>query len=368
MNGINKGTLEHGEDKDFEFSVDPGEYTFTFENAESSSVKGEVTLTIDCDIEASYKIFCFNDKVSVETLYVDRLTELAEGEVKIDVAASEYKFKNYEEVTNALKTLGFTNIKYEILYDIVMGWTDGGEIESVSIAGKTEFTRGDVFPADAEIIITYHMPEDDDPSNIKMEKGASAYAGMNYLEVEQEFKNMGFTNIELEEATIVSSSHTEGEVDLVEVDGCSFNAGDIFKSDKKVHIKYYHVEAPITIENNSDFAALMKITDQTDAATIKRFVNSHIGAVVEFDGCVVLMMNHENYDTRFDVAMVGVDFGPNRVYGPIFAFKNVTFREMNVSGTDTVTAEMNFRIAGEIKGFSDDGGYIILKPVYLIAR
>lgn len=162
LNGIEEGTLTHGEDQDFEFSIDPGEYTLTFESAESSSVKGEVTLTVDCDIEASYKIACSSDKVSVETLYVDRLTELADGEVKLDVAASEYKHKNYEDVAAALKMLGFTNIKYEVLYDIVLGWTDDGEVESVSIADKTDFNRGDVFPADAEIVITYHMPEDDD--------------------------------------------------------------------------------------------------------------------------------------------------------------------------------------------------------------
>lgn len=164
LNGIEEGTLTHGEDQNFEFSIDPGEYTLTFESAESSSVKGEVTLTVDCDIEASYKIACSSDKVSVETLYVDRLTELADGEVKLDVAASEYKHKNYEDVAAALKMLGFTNIKYEVLYDIVLGWTDDGEVESVSIADKTDFNRGDVFPADAEIVITYHMPEDDDPN------------------------------------------------------------------------------------------------------------------------------------------------------------------------------------------------------------
>lgn len=164
LNGIEEGTLTHGEDQDFELSIDPGEYTLTFESAESSSVKGEVTLTVDCDVEASYKIACSSDKVSVETLYVDRLMELADGEVKLDVAASEYKHKNYEDVAAALKTLGFTNIKYEVLYDIVLGWTDDGEVESVSIADKTDFNRGDVFPADAEIVITYHMPEDDDPN------------------------------------------------------------------------------------------------------------------------------------------------------------------------------------------------------------
>ena len=370
-NGIEKGTLEHGEDQDFEFTVDPGEYTIAFESAESSSVKGEVSLTVDCDIEASYKISCYSDKVRVETLYVDRLTELAEGEVKLDVAASEYKYENYEDVTTALKTLGFTNIKYNVLYDIVFGWTDEGEVESVSIAGSSDFNRGDVFIADAEVIITYHMPEDADPSNITMNKSSSSYEGIDYLEVEQIFKGLGFTNITLDGTTIESTSYTDGEVFEVELDGYSFDSGDVFKPDEKVEIKYYIVEEPmpnITIDNDADFAALMKITDQTDAATIKQFVNTHIGDVIEFDGCVALMMKHENYNTRFDVAMAGGDYDSDRVYGPLFAFEDVNFYDMNVSGTDTVAQGMNFHIVAEIKGYSEAGGYIILDPVSMTGR
>ncbi len=370
-NGIEKGTLEHGEDQDFEFTVDPGEYTITFESAESSSVEGAVSLTIDCDIEAAYKISCYSDKVTVETLYVDRLTELAEGEVKLDVAASEYKYENYEDVTTTLKTLGFTNIQYNVLYDIVFGWTDEGEVEGVCIAGNSDFNRGDVFAADAEVIITYHMPEDADPSNITMNKSSSSYERMDYLEVEQAFKDLGFTNITLDSTTIESTSYTDGEVFEVEIGGYSFDNGDVFKPDEEVEIKYYIVEEPvpnITIDNDADFAALMKITDQTDAATIKQFVNAHIGDVIEFDGCVALMMKHENYNTRFDVAMAGGDYDADRVYGPLFAFEDVNFYDMNVSGTDTVAQGMNFRISAEIKGYSEAGGYIILEPVFMKSR
>ena len=243
---------------------------------------------------------------------------------------------------------------------------------SATFADKTDFNRGDVFPADAEIVITYHMPEDDDPSNITMAKGSDAYDGMNYVDVEQAFRDMGFTNIELGEVTTESTSHTDGEVMLVEIDGWSFDAGDSFKPDEKVYIKYYHIEEleiveSITIENNSDFAALMQITDQTDAATIKQFVNTHIGDVIEFDGCIAFMMNHNNYKTRFDVCMAGGDY-EGRVYGPLFAFEDVNYYDMNVSGSDSVSQGMLFRIAAEIVGFSDAGNYVILKPVSLVAR
>ena len=215
------------------------------------------------------------------------------------------------------------------------------------------------------------MPEDADPSNITMNKSSSSYEGIDYLEVEQIFKGLGFTNITLDGTTIESTSYTDGEVFEVEIDGYSFDSGDVFKPDEKVEIKYYIVEEPmpnITIDNDADFAALMKITDQTDAATIKQFVNTHIGDVIEFDGCVALMMKHENYNTRFDVAMAGGDYDSDRVYGPLFAFEDVNFYDMNVSGTDTVAQGMNFHIVAEIKGYSEAGGYIILDPVSMTGR
>ena len=80
------------------------------------------------------------------------------------------------------------------------------------------------------------------------------------------------------------------------------------------------------------------------------------------------MMHHADYNTRFDVAIFNGDYDGSRLYGPIFAFENVNFHDMNVSGTDTVAEGMNFRITGEIKGFNEEGCYIILDPVSMILR
>ena len=75
--------MKHGENKDIHFSLEPGDYTITFESTDSSDVNGETVLTVDCDIEASYHISCHMDNVSVETLYIDRQVELVEGEIKL---------------------------------------------------------------------------------------------------------------------------------------------------------------------------------------------------------------------------------------------------------------------------------------------
>lgn len=126
----------------------------------------------------------------------------------------------------------------------------------------------------------------------------------------------------------------------------------------------------ITIDNNENFSELMKITDQTDSTTIKNLLKliRKEGKIVEFDGCIGFLMQHENYKTRFDVLVVGGDYTAERVYGPLFSFENVSFFDMNVSGTDTVEGGMNFHIIAKIKGFNDEGNYVILDPIELKVR
>ena len=305
------GTLSHGEDDTYELWLKPGKHEITFTKHSYKRPEKEVEFSIQGETEITYQITCHEDSIHVErTEFIDK-GAVGEGEAMTPGSAWDFKYDNYKDVEEELKNAGFTNIKTAILYDIVWGWTSEGEVDSVSINGNDDFSKGDVFKKDAEIVITYHMWEEDDP------------------------------NRPTESETTKPSSTTQ---------------------DKPV------VKDPnITTDNNADFAALMRITDQTDAATIRSFVNSHKGKVVEFDGCVALMMQHENYKTRFDVCLAGGDY-TGKVYGPLFAFEDVNFYEMNVSGSDTVAGGMLFRIAGEIKGYSAEGGYIILEPVFMRAR
>jgi len=166
VDGVEKGTMKHGEDADFELSIKTGNHTITFENSESLSVKGEMTLNVDSDMEVEYQIACYNDKVTVKEIFVDKLVELPAGQVKADSSAYDYKSKNYAEVESSFKTLGFTNIKFDIMYDIVFGITQDGSVEKVTIDGNSDFKRGDVFSSDAEVVIAYHMPQDEKPEEV----------------------------------------------------------------------------------------------------------------------------------------------------------------------------------------------------------
>jgi hypothetical protein len=72
-------------------------------------------------------------------------------------SAKELEGKNYQAVITRLKTAGFTNIKTEIVDDLVIGWRfNDGEVERVSANGKTNFNSGSRFPVDARIVVTYH--------------------------------------------------------------------------------------------------------------------------------------------------------------------------------------------------------------------
>ena len=156
--------LAHGEDAEFEYRLKQGKYTLTFTSVDSSSVNGSVTLDLKGDAEACYKISCTSSKVNVETQYVECKEAVGEDQAMIPSSASTCKYKDYKDVEKAFKNAGFTNIKTKILYDIFWGFTSEGEVDSVTVNGNSSFIRGDVYAKDAEIVITYHMKEEDDPS------------------------------------------------------------------------------------------------------------------------------------------------------------------------------------------------------------
>ncbi|MDR1483070.1 MAG: hypothetical protein LBI74_10640 [Synergistaceae bacterium] len=80
----------------------------------------------------------------------------AKTTIRMPKAAKELKGENYQDVITLLETAGFTNVKTEVLSDLVTGWlTKDGEVERVSVNGETDFSRGK-FPVDAKIVITYH--------------------------------------------------------------------------------------------------------------------------------------------------------------------------------------------------------------------
>ena len=84
-----------------------------------------------------------------------------DGEIKIPASMSDYKGEQYEIVVQELEDLGFYNIETAKKKDLVTGWiTKDGEVYKVSINGDSDFDKGDIFPEDATVVVTYHAFKD----------------------------------------------------------------------------------------------------------------------------------------------------------------------------------------------------------------
>lgn len=152
-------------DKDLDLRAKEGTYTLTFSESGASSNRTEIEIDIQDDMEIAFKLLCASDKVTVETIYVELKHTAGDDQAAVPDSSSKLKYKNYKEVEAQFRDAGFTDISTEAQYDIIWGWTDEGEVAEVSIDGNTDFARGDIFSADAPVIIMYHMKNEDDPTD-----------------------------------------------------------------------------------------------------------------------------------------------------------------------------------------------------------
>lgn len=77
--------------------------------------------------------------------------------VTITSAMMNCRGKKYDTAVMILYTAGLTNIIPIPLHDLKL-FSNGmnGLVDSISINGRSDFKEGDVFPADSEVMITYH--------------------------------------------------------------------------------------------------------------------------------------------------------------------------------------------------------------------
>lgn len=363
-----KETLEHGEDSDIEYQLKDGDYVLTFTSAESSSINGETRLNVSSDVDASFKISCNSDNISVETIYIDNKFELADDEVKIMTTQSEFRLNHYNSTIATLKEWGFTNIIEKPLYDIRLGWTEEGSVESVTINGETEYKRGDVYKQDSEVIVSYHLNQDDDPSRIAMAKDSYEYEGQHFLEVKNELQEMGFSNVVLEECTSDDYSKINGEVDEVSINYIGFDIGDSFKPEDLVTIRHYPEKNVLTVENSEALAGLIYLDWEKDRNDITDFAFSHVDEIVDLEMMTAFVENYKDstkeYSTRFNYTLYAVDSENALLSGPVFLFENVNYSELNLNGAnvpDSFGSGIHCRVRAVIDGIKD--GMILLDPI-----
>ena len=80
----------------------------------------------------------------------------AKKEFRMPFSAKSVRKRNYIEVCEELKALGFGNVQQEPKNNIVTGWLKTeGAIDKVYINGDSSFKEGCIYPFDAEIIVEY---------------------------------------------------------------------------------------------------------------------------------------------------------------------------------------------------------------------
>ena len=302
-----QGTISHGATETYSLNLTKGVYEIKFVSAEDGEVTGGVSIDIHQDESLKYKISCTSSQINVETIQ-GTVSEHGEDETAMPQSASSYKYQNYADVQAELSKVGFTNISFEILYDIELGWTEEGEVDSVSVDGNTEFAQGDIFKKDAAIVITYHMLEEDDPNR----------------PVDSETPN----------------TTKEPTTELAE---------------------------NLTVENCSDLAALLALRDPSDPS-VSTFASKYYGQIIEFDGCVMNMQHHGDFDTRWDVLLGAGEYDENNALGPNFRLTDVSFYDMNVSGGDSVHAGLNVHIVAEVGDYNSNSQLFELDIISMTIR
>lgn len=149
--------------------------------------------------------------------------------------------KSYDLVYNKLKQLGFTNIELsQSEMDYQNGEEFNGTVTSVSIGGKSEFSKGESFEKDIEIVISYVKDY-----RIKISKESEFFEGYDYEKVVSVFKNAGFTDIDaVSVETEYDESYNDGSVIRVEVDGDEYyDAGEAYFADTPIVIYYRDMQA-----------------------------------------------------------------------------------------------------------------------------
>lgn len=314
--GNQKTLLSHGEDKDVIFYLENGTHTLTFESKEDSSIKNELTIDVSSNIELEYRISCYFDRIDVKNLYIDRDIQLKENEIKIDFDKQKFKNKKYEDVISTLKNLGFTNIIENPKYDIVFFEEDAGEVESVTINGNDKYKRGNIFTNDVEIIVSYRLKQNDDPSRITLPYDSESANDLNYEEVVNAFKDAGFNNVttDLKKNKYQSLNH---KVYKLTINGHSVNQKDKYKPDDKVVIYYYYYYDYKNEEKSLSYYTAKKAFENYGKAMYKygfkcHWIKNLIDAQDRDDGSIYYKVGvtiTNQYNASYDAVAEGVVSG-----------------------------------------------------------
>ena len=249
--------------------------------------------------------------------------------INAPVESSEVSSSNYQDMVSQFKGAGFTNVSTKEIDDLILGWlTEDGQVEEVSIGGKTSFSTSDTFAADAPVVVSYHTfpkkgkettqstPTPDQPSNSPAPQSPKP-------------------SQEPEPSPSPTASHEN-----------------------------------ITVENNGESLALDASAQPGDAA-VEEFVSKYKGRNIEFDGNIASMGPHNTYKTRFDFLVYPGDYSTTSAYGPSFMFEDCNYYDLHLTGDNqpsSISAGQNLHIIAEVIDFNSKQQLFHLEPVTTSVR
>ncbi len=364
VNDTELGILEHGKTEKYSVELEKGECVFRVENEEDSTIDGTIKFDVAEDMKLKCKLYCKSDQIKIEQMQ----------EINPPLSTDELGDKKYKEIKQAFEEAGFTNIEKKVIKDLTEDRLNEKNIVSaIKIGGVSTFTTDDKFMSDVKVVIEYHVQED-----IVMSENEYYYGGKHYKEVEEDFKKLGFKNIELEGYSDLFSDNMHGEVFEIRIDGDSFKKGDAFSPDDKVKIGYYVIEGlyesekgeTLTSDNNSELAYILSTKDEFDPK-IKEFARKYAGKMIEFDGHTAAVSRNGGYDTRFNYLIRAGDYSDTFVSGPNFQFYDVTYGGLNLVGNnvpDPFGVGLNIRVIARVGEYNEIQGLFQLEPVAITMR
>jgi hypothetical protein len=262
-------------------------------------------------------------------------------EARVPSSSRNFEGKNFQDVIRDLERAGFTNIKTEIIYDLITGWLiSDGSVNNVSINGNTSFSSDSWFPKNAKIIVTYHTFAKNAPNGDNAEHESD-------------------------------DNNSEPEVNINEQPPDS--VPDSIAAPPPPVDDYI-----LTKDNNSDFAVLLE-TYIPGNEEVEAFVEKYLGRTIEFDGHVFMSARkfHGMFETPPSSLHVffwnGDSEEADRIgyhYGPEYFMERVRINSFPLIEREGA----NVRVVATIDGvgytddYSVDAAYIILSPVSIETR
>lgn len=128
-----------------------------------------------------------------------------------------------------------------------------------------------------------------------------------------------------------------------------------------------HAETTLNTQTCPDLNTLLTQTSE-DASW---FSSKYRGRIIEFDGYIADIVNHENYDTRYDVLILGGDYGASPSLGPYFRITDANTHDMGIDDLflpSYMSNGSNVHIVAKVGDYSSMQGWLELDPVTIEPR